>query len=257
MNYEILSKLTQEATPQTLCYIELRRKYRNYSAQQSEIFLAEYRQTIGSLDELISKCDSLVDKYLSAGIDFALSDVVGLEIYDVSKDEFRSKYFTRYDTWKRDFKPIRDRHDAITLSVDELSKKREEEKNRSSGGVIGGGFGLEGAAKGIAYGELDAAQQAQLWRLIEEYARDLQPELAQVQLDRIRAAELAKVHFAWAGGRGKGDGHYYRIHGPTFVIELDNTQNDANHVHTVWRDLTRDFGQDLLREHYQQQPHGK
>jgi hypothetical protein len=116
---------------------------------------------------------------------------------------------------------------------------------------------LLGAPKGIAGAELDAPQQALLWRLIEEYARDLQPELAQAQLTRIKTAELAKVHFAWAGGRAAGEAHYYRIHGPTFVIELDNTQNDANHVHTVWRDLTRDFGADVLREHYQEEPHGK
>ena len=114
-----------------------------------------------------------------------------------------------------------------------------------------------GAPKGIAHAELQPAQQALLWRLIEEYARDLQPDQAQLQLERIRAAGLGQLYFAWAGGSARGEGHYYRIHGPTCVIELDNTQNDANHVHTVWRDRTRDFGADLLREHYQQDPHGK
>ncbi len=56
--------------------------------------------------------------------------------------------------------------------------------------------------------------------------------------------------FAWAGAREPGAGHYYRIAGPRLLIELDNTQNQANHVHTVWRDWTNDFGGDLLKQHY-------
>ena len=59
------------------------------------------------------------------------------------------------------------------------------------------------------------------------------------------------VHFAWAGGNKWGLAHYYRIQGPTFVIEYDNTQNNANHVHTTFRDLKNDFGEDLLKEHYE------
>jgi hypothetical protein len=54
-----------------------------------------------------------------------------------------------------------------------------------------------------------------------------------------------------------GQGHYYRIQGPSFLMEYDNTQNNANHIHTVWRDLQNDFGEDLLRQHYEQVPHGK
>jgi len=63
------------------------------------------------------------------------------------------------------------------------------------------------------------------------------------------------VRFGWAGGTRVGEGHYYRIQGPTFVIEYDNTQNGANHVHSVWRDLDADFGGDLLRRHYAESPH--
>jgi TonB family protein len=54
----------------------------------------------------------------------------------------------------------------------------------------------------------------------------------------------------------KGDPHYYRIQGPTFLVEYDDTQNNANHIHSVWRDFNGDFGEDLLREHYQTTPHG-
>jgi hypothetical protein len=59
------------------------------------------------------------------------------------------------------------------------------------------------------------------------------------------------VHFAWAGGTKPGDPHYYRVQTPLFLIELDNTQDMANHIHSVWRDFTRDFGEDALRAHYE------
>ena len=63
------------------------------------------------------------------------------------------------------------------------------------------------------------------------------------------------VKFAWLGGIEKGQGHYYRIQGPTFLIEYDNTQNDANHIHSVWRDFSGDFGKDLLAAHYRKFVH--
>jgi hypothetical protein len=65
------------------------------------------------------------------------------------------------------------------------------------------------------------------------------------------------VSFAWAGGLEPGDGHYYRVQGPKFLLEYDNTQNDANHIHAVWRDLEDDFGEDLLRKHYDESKHSK
>jgi hypothetical protein len=73
----------------------------------------------------------------------------------------------------------------------------------------------------------------------------------------IRTAGPGKVHFAWAGGLEPGQGHYYRIQGPTFLLEYDNTQDKANHIHTVWRDLRNDFGEDALLQHYQQVDHPK
>ena len=59
------------------------------------------------------------------------------------------------------------------------------------------------------------------------------------------------MHFAWAGVTGKGGPHYYRVQADAFLIEYDNTQNDANHVHSVWRDYNGDFGMDMLKDHYQ------
>jgi hypothetical protein len=72
------------------------------------------------------------------------------------------------------------------------------------------------------------------------------------QLERIEQAGFGKLHFGWAGSIEPGKPHYYRIHGPTVLVEYDNTQNNANHIHTIWRDLERDFGGDLLRAHYAQ-----
>jgi uncharacterized protein DUF3500 len=109
--------------------------------------------------------------------------------------------------------------------------------------------------KGIAYGQLDAAQQGALLSLLQEYA-DAQPvPVARARLDTIRRAGLERVKFAWMGGLQKGEGHYYRIQGPTFLIEYDNTQRNANHIHTVWRDFKGDWGKDALAEHYLSAPH--
>ena len=69
-----------------------------------------------------------------------------------------------------------------------------------------------------------------------------------------REAGLERLHFAWAGPIEPGHAHYYRVHGPTLLIEFDNTQNDANHIHSVWHDPRNDFGADLLRAHYQRGP---
>jgi hypothetical protein len=106
--------------------------------------------------------------------------------------------------------------------------------------------------EGIGYGKLNGAQQELLKSLVAEYANRVRPDVAKGDLDKIAKAGWDKVAFAWAGGLNKGDGHYYRVQGPTFLLEYDNTQNNANHVHAVWRDFTNDFGEDLLKRHYEQ-----
>ena len=109
--------------------------------------------------------------------------------------------------------------------------------------------------KGIAYAQLSAPQQAMMMTLIEEFANVQNAELAGVRREKVKAEGLDTLKFAWMGGLEKGEGHYYRIQGKTFILEYDNTQNDANHVHVVWRDIANDFGRDLLLEHYQNTPH--
>jgi hypothetical protein len=109
--------------------------------------------------------------------------------------------------------------------------------------------------KGLAYSQMTAAQKALLVKLIEENAA-AQPEVvSRERLAKVKTAGLDNVKFAWMGGMQKGEGHYYRIQGPAFLIEFDNTQNDANHIHDVWRDFKGDFGRDLLAEHYKTAPH--
>ncbi len=76
------------------------------------------------------------------------------------------------------------------------------------------------------------------------------PEVAAGEWERIVAAGLDEISFAWAGPEEPGQGHYYAVRGPRLLIEYDNTQNGANHIHAVWRDLDNDWGEDLLARHY-------
>jgi hypothetical protein len=105
---------------------------------------------------------------------------------------------------------------------------------------------------GVMASELKPEQRELLLSLIEEYARRHRAELADQEVRKIHVAGFDKVNFVWAGGTEVGQPHYYRIVGPTFLIEYDNTQNNANHIHSVWRDPANDFGEDLLKKHYEQ-----
>ncbi|MDF1860697.1 MAG: DUF3500 domain-containing protein [Verrucomicrobiales bacterium] len=104
---------------------------------------------------------------------------------------------------------------------------------------------------GISHADLDGKQRKLLRQLIHVYIKRTRPEVARDELAAMEAAGMDKVVFAWAGGINKGDPHYYRVQGPDFLLEYANTQNNANHVHAVWRDFDGDFGRDVLKEHYQ------
>ena len=103
---------------------------------------------------------------------------------------------------------------------------------------------------GISAAALDGSQMDFLIRLIDEYVSALTPEIARQRTEAIRSSGLNQILFGWAGSLEPGRPHYYRIQGATFLIEYDNVQNGANHIHTVWRDFKGDFGRDLLKEHY-------
>ena len=111
--------------------------------------------------------------------------------------------------------------------------------------------------QGILYSELNSGQQKIFMQLLSLYVNRYKRPFAMHMIKDIEAGGLNKLQFAWAGAQqpGLGNKHYYRIQGPTIIIEYDNTQNNANHVHTVIRDLKNDFGGDQLLEHYKSHKH--
>jgi hypothetical protein len=104
---------------------------------------------------------------------------------------------------------------------------------------------------GLPAESLREQQFAALSALIEAYARLMPDEVAGQRLDAYRRTDPRQLWFAWAGGVDRGQKHYYRVQAPSFLIEYDNTQDDANHIHSVWRDYSGDFGRDLLSLHYE------
>lgn len=102
---------------------------------------------------------------------------------------------------------------------------------------------------GLTAGDMTAAQRDLLMKLIDVYTGYMTADLASERTAKLQKAGVEKIAFAWAGPIEKGQKHYYRIQGPTFLVELDNSQNDGNHIHSVWRDFNGDFGRDVLREH--------
>jgi len=111
------------------------------------------------------------------------------------------------------------------------------------------------APEGIPMSALNANQRALLTKLIDVYTGYMAADIAADRVARLKKAGEDKIVFAWAGPVERGKKHYYRVQGPTFLIEYDNTQNDANHIHSVWRDFNGDFGQDLLRDHVKSVAH--
>ncbi len=113
-----------------------------------------------------------------------------------------------------------------------------------------------GAPTGLRLSEMTPDQVVMAEMLLAEYTGRAREEIAGPELKRHLKAGPDQIYFVWMGGLEKGERHYYRIHGPTFVAEYDNTQNDANHVHAAFRDFTNDFGLDVLKEHLKRD-HGK
>lgn len=112
---------------------------------------------------------------------------------------------------------------------------------------------LEGQPSGLPAAKMTKEQRRLLDELIAEYIDNLPAELAAQRRERLKKSGN-QLHFAWAGVVERGGPHYYRVQSPLFLIEYDNTQNGANHIHSVWRDFEGDFGVDLLKEHYSSAP---
>jgi hypothetical protein len=109
---------------------------------------------------------------------------------------------------------------------------------------------LQGQPSGLPAVKMNARQFDALRALVELYAYNLPDDLAKRRVEQNNRAGR-NVYFAWAGGIKPGDPHYYRVQTPSFLIELDDTQDNANHIHSVWRDFNGDFGGDLLKTHYE------
>jgi hypothetical protein len=127
--------------------------------------------------------------------------------------------------------------------------------DRSLGEIVSGP-GRELAlqrAEGVALSQLNEAQRDGVMRILQLYAGTMRDEIAASQLGRVREAGVEALHFAWAGSLTAGRPHYFRVHGPTALVEYDNTQDGANHVHSVWIDPHGLFGRDLLKAHYRGQ----
>ena len=108
---------------------------------------------------------------------------------------------------------------------------------------------------GIEAAALTAPQRRMLMDLVDVYLGMMADDIAGQRRQRLMASDTDRITFAWAGSLEPGEPHYYRVQGPSMLIEYDNTQNGANHIHSVWRDFDGDFGRDLLREHRAQHPH--
>ncbi len=156
---------------------------------------------------------------------------------------------------KKGLRALGEEHDAGWALLDALGDAQRKEavfEARTYGDIVTGNKDTVeplGAA-GIAAAKLDEKQRALLWKLIEVYAGNFEPGLAQARLARAKQGGIEAMRFGWAGSTVRGKPHYYRVQGAQFLIEYDASQNDGNHIHTVWRDFSGDFGRDLLREHY-------
>lgn len=108
---------------------------------------------------------------------------------------------------------------------------------------------------GVVQADMTDSQKVFLRNLIGNYVDRYKESIASEVWKKIEAAGVENIRFGWAGGIKRGEAFYYRIQGPTFLIEAANSQNNANHMHTVWRDFDGDFGRDFLGEHYKGHDH--
>jgi hypothetical protein len=156
---------------------------------------------------------------------------------------------------KKGLRALGEEHDAGWALLESLSDAQRREAviaERTYGEIVTGNKDKVEPldAAGIPAAKLDEKQRALLWKLIETYARNFEQGLAESRLARAKQGDIETIRFAWAGSAQRGRQHYYRVQGAAFLIEYDSSQNDGNHIHTVWRDFNGDFGRDLLRQHY-------
>jgi hypothetical protein len=109
---------------------------------------------------------------------------------------------------------------------------------------------------GIPYHDLNPSQKSLFLDLLKTHAEVQLPAEQERRLKLLEKEDMREMVFAWMGSTTRGGRHYYRVQGDHVIIELDNTQNNGNHIHTVWRNTAEDFGEDTLEEHYAESHHG-
>ncbi|MBZ0255527.1 DUF3500 domain-containing protein [bacterium] len=146
---------------------------------------------------------------------------------------------------------------ALLKSMDEKQRSKAIYSDKAPGDVLSAAnpFIEPLPDDGVPFSEMTDDQNKMGYGLIALYAHRLKPIVADKELEKIHAAKPSEIYFSWAGGTELGQPHYYHIQGPTFLIEYDNTQNNANHAHSVWRDPRNDFGVASLSNHYKNSPH--
>jgi hypothetical protein len=139
------------------------------------------------------------------------------------------------DVWRGHFSDpeVASRLGALSTAAERASGVTADEHRR---------LALTRSPKGVPGGSLDRAQRDRLGALLRTYTGRVPDGLAP-------AVDLDEVHFAWAGSTEPGEPHYYRLQAPRLLMEWDNTQRNANHGHSVWRDPQTDFGLDVLGAH--------
>ena len=103
--------------------------------------------------------------------------------------------------------------------------------------------------EGLPASRMSGQQRELLAALVAEYVNQVRSDLSEERLRALADNGYDGLHLAWAGPTDASDAHYYRIHGGDFLVEFDNRQDGANHIHSVWRDVENDFASDVLREH--------
>jgi len=161
---------------------------------------------------------------------------------------------------QKGFRALKNEEDDALLLVNMLSAKQREKaifRLQSFMEIVTSNASEIAPLKpaGILVKDMNTDQQKQLNKLLGTYLSSLPPSLADMRKKKIALEDMNDLRFGWAGATETGKPHYYRIQGKTFLIEFDNTQNNANHIHTVWRDFNGDFGRDLLKEHYHNSKH--
>ena len=99
---------------------------------------------------------------------------------------------------------------------------------------------------GVLARDLPSAAQRRVLEIVRTYIANHPPATARRVLDRVERAGMARIRFGWAGSLRPGRSHYYRLQGPTFLLEFDNSRNSGTHIHSVWRDFERDYGRHQL-----------